>query len=219
MRLISVASPGNGSGTTRVLESIGRAWPGRFAAVKFTTVIRDGQFCPKDQQRRCACSRLHDELTVITDAATIEQPDTDTGRISAAGVSPVVWCLARPGFHGKAWEHVRELLPADGEVLTEGNTALLSVPSDVLLFVVNPCMPQRFWKPNWRELCERSQAVIVNESPEAIGKRPVAPPEERAASLGEVQEAAPETPRVVARMDAPFREWAGPYLEELVGGG
>ena len=218
MRLISVASPGNGSGKTRLIESIGRTWPGRFAAVKFTTVFRDGKFCPKDQQRQCACSRLHDEYNVITDAATIAQENTDTGRITAAGIAPVIWALARPGAHASAWAHVRELLPQDAEVLTEGNTALLSVASDVLLFVVNPCVPVKFWKSNWRELCARAQAVIVNEAPEAVGKRPVAPVETRPAILAEAQAAAPETPRIVARLDAPLRDWAGPFLEALIEG-
>jgi hypothetical protein len=217
VRIVSVASHGNGAGKTRLITSLLEAHPGRFAAVKFTTIFRDGQFCPKDEQARCACSKLHGEYHVITDEATLSQDDTDTGRIWAAGARPVLWALAREGGHGKAWEHAREFLRPEAEVLTEGNTALLTIPSDVLLFVVNPCAQRRFWKSNWRPLAERAHAIVVNEAPMALGRRKPASLEEAAASLAEVQEAAPQVPRIVARLDAPFRDWAGPYLEQLVG--
>jgi hypothetical protein len=217
MKLISVASHGNGAGKTRLLTSILEAWPGRFAALKFTTIFRDGQFCPKDTQRKCACSKLHGDFEVLTDDETIAQPGTDTGRMWEAGARPVAWCLAREGGHAAAWEHARELLPPDAEVLTEGNTALLTVPSDVLLFIVNPAAQRRFWKSNWKELAERAQVIIVNEAPEALGRRKPADDAERRTSLAEVHEAAPDAPRVVARLDAPFHEWAGPYLESLLG--
>ena len=217
MRLLGVVSHGNGAGKTRFITSLLEAHPGRFAAVKFTTVFRDGQFCPKDAQKRCACAKLHDRFNVITDAKTIEQADTDTGRIAAAGARQVIWCLAREGAHLEGWQHVQELIPQDAELVTEGNSAMLVVPSDVLVFLVNPCMPRKFWKSNWRPLAERSHVVVVNEAPEAIGKRPVADEAERRAAIAEVQEATPGTPRIVARLDAPWHEWAGPLLEELVG--
>jgi hypothetical protein len=217
MRILSIASHGNGAGKTLLIESILRAHPGRFAAVKFTTIFRDGQFCPKDAQKRCACSKLHGEYQVIDDEPTLSEDGTDTGRLWAAGARPLLWCLARDGAHAAAWEHARELLPAQAELLTEGNTALLTIPADVRLFVVNPCAPRRFWKSNWKALAERSHALVVNEAPEALGKRPCAPPEERAAAVAEVAAAAPDAPRIVARLDAPFRDWAGPLLESLVG--
>jgi hypothetical protein len=103
-------------------------------------------------------------------------------------------------------------------VLTEGNTAMTSIASEALVFIVNPAMPRKFWKANWRELAERSQALVVNEAHEALGRKPPAPTEERAAALAEVQAIAPSTPRIVARLQEPFREWAGPYLESLVDG-
>lgn len=218
MRLIGVVSHGNGAGKTRLITSLLEAHPGRFAVVKFTTVYRDGQFCPKDAQKRCACSRLHDRFNVITDPATLAQDDTDTGRITAAGARRVLWCLSRDGAHGQAWPHVQELLGPDSpEIVTEGNSALLEIPSDALLFVVNPCMPRKFWKPNWRPLAERASVLIVNEAPEAIGRREPADVAERRAALAEVHEACPEAPRVVARLDAPWSEWAGPLLERLIG--
>jgi len=208
MRIVSVASHGNGAGKTRFLESLLAAHPGRFHAVKFTTIFATGQFCPKDAQKRCACTRLHDRFEVIADPATIEQPGTDTGRLARSGAVRVLWCLAREGAHAEGWEHVKELLPQDAEVVTEGNTALLSVRSDVLLFLVNPSMPRRFWKSNWRPLAERADVVVVNDAPEAIGRRKPAPSEDRAAALREVLDAAPRALRVDARLTEPWSAWA-----------
>ena len=222
MKLIGVVSHGNGAGKTRLITNLLEAHPGRFSVVKFTTVYRDGEFCPKDAQKRCACSKLHDRFNVISDAATLTQDNTDTGRISAAGARRVLWCLSREGAHAEAWPHVQELLQRDEggeamtEVITEGNSALLEIPSDALIFLVNPCMPRKFWKSNWKELAERAAAIVVNEAPEAIGKRTPAEAEERKASLAEVHAAAPEVPRIVARLDAPWADWAGPMLESLV---
>jgi hypothetical protein len=217
VRIVSVASHGNGAGKTRLLTSILDAHPGRFAAVKFTTIFSDGQFCPKDAQRNCACSRLHDEFNVVADAETLAQEGTDTGRLWAAGAKPVLWCLAREGAHAAGWEHARSLLPAGAEVLTEGNTALAHVPSDVLVFVVNPAAPRQAWKKGWQELARRANAVVINECAEAVGRRRPAPAEERLASLREVEEAADGVPRIVARLESPWGDWAGPYLEHLIG--
>jgi hypothetical protein len=130
----------------------------------------------------------------------------------------VLWCLAREGHHAACWDHALELLGDEPELLTEGNTALLDVPADALLLVVNPCVPRSLWKPSWRPLAARAAAVIVNEAPEALGGRPSADPGERAAALAEVHEAAPATPRIVARLGAPLADWAGPYLEGLLAG-
>lgn len=233
MRLIGIVGHGNGAGKTLFLERLIAAFPGRFAALKFTTVFKDGN-CPKDAQRRCACTRLHESFTILTniggvslddsadsgpsDAETIGMPNTDTGRLVAAGADPVLWCLAKPGEHELAWEHLRELLPPGKDIVTEGNSALLVVPSDVLIFLVNPAMPRKFWKSNWLELAVRAHVVVVNDAPEAIGRRRPASAAEKREAMAEVHEAAPETPRVVARLEAPWEEWAGDLLSELVAG-
>jgi hypothetical protein len=218
VRIVGVVSHGNGTGKTRLITSAARRWPGRFAAVKFTTIFSDGKFCPKDVARTCACTRLHDDYQVIRDQATLDVPDRDTGRLIAAGLDPVLWCLARPDTHASAWPHVREMLPPDAELLTEGNTAMQVVPADALLFVVNPCVPRAAWKADWKELAQRAAVVIVNEAPEALGRRRGASAEQREAALAEVEEATPETPRVVARLDEPLAEWAGPLVESILDG-
>jgi len=218
MRLVGVVSHGNGTGKTRLITSVAEHWPGRFAAVKFTTVVKDGKFCPKDVAKTCACTKLHDDFSIVDDLETLDMPNTDTGRMLSTGLDPVRWCLARPDTHGAAWEHLRELLPADAELLTEGNTAMHVVPSERLVFVVNPCVPRQAWKPDWKELAQRSAVVIVNEAPEALGRRRPASEEEREATLAELQEATPGLPRVIARFEAPFADWAGPLVESIFDG-
>lgn len=218
MRLVGVVSHGNGTGKTRLLTSAAETWPGRFAAVKFTTIFSDGKFCPRDVAKTCACTKLHEDYQVIDDAETLDVPDTDTGRMIAAGFDPVRWCLARPDTHAAAWEHLRAMIPEDAELLTEGNTAMHVVPADRLLFVVNPRVPRAAWKDDWKTLAERSSVVIVNDSVEAVGRRRPASDEEAEASLAEVQEATPGLPRVVARYDAPLRDWAGPLVLSLFDG-
>jgi len=218
MRLTGIVSHGNGTGKTRLMTSVAEHWPGRFAAVKFTTVVKDGKFCPRDVAKTCACTQLHDDYSVIDDLPTLDVENTDTGRMLKAGLSPVRWCLARPATHAAAWAHLRELIPDDAELLTEGNTAMHVVPSDRLVFVVNPCVPRAAWKDDWKELAQRSSVIIVNEAPEAIGRRRPASEEQRQASLAEVQEATSGLPRVVARLEAPFADWAGPLVESLFDG-
>ena len=218
MRLVGVVSHGNGTGKTRLLTSVAEHWPGRFSAVKFTTIFSDGKFCPRDVAKTCACTKLHEDYQVIDDLESLDQPNTDTGRMIAAGLAPVRWCLARPDTHGAAWKHLSTMIPEDAELLTEGNTAMHSVPSDRLVFVVNPRVPRAAWKDDWKALAERSSVVIVNDSVEAVGRRRPAGDEEAGRSLAEVQEATPGLPRVVARYDAAFADWAGPLVESIFDG-
>jgi hypothetical protein len=218
MRLVGIVSHGNGTGKTSLMTSVARHWPDRFAAVKFTTVVQDGKFCPRDVAKSCACTQLHDDYSVIDDLATLDVENTDTGRMLAAGLAPVRWCLAKPDTHAAAWEHLRELIPESTELLTEGNTAMHVVPSDRLVFVVNPRVPRAAWKPDWAELAQRSSVVIINEAPEALGRRRPASDEDCEAALAEVHEATPGLPRVVARFDAPFADWAGPLVESIFDG-
>ena len=102
--------------------------------------------------------------------------------------------------------------------MTEGNTALEHVKADAIVFLANPSMPRKFWKPNWLTLAQRADAIVINDAPSALGRRAPASDEERRASLREVEEANPEAPRIVARMDEPWDAWAGDLLEEIVAG-
>ncbi len=162
MRIVSIAAPGNGSGKTHVLTACLRAHPGRFAAVKFTTVFRDGANCPRTATA-CACRSLHGRFTVVTDASVLGMPDTDTGRLTGAGARRVLWCLARPDAHAEAWGHIRQdLIPGEELVLTEGNTAIPVLKPDLLIFVASPAVDRGRWKPDAEKLIRDADHVIVN---------------------------------------------------------
>src|SRR5262245_39184458 len=162
MRVISIAASGNGSGKTLTLAAILRANPGRLDAVKFTTVFKDGVHCPRTE-RACACRSLHGRFTVVTDPAVLEMEETDTGRLTQAGARSVLWCLAQPGAHREAWEHLRrELLGASGAAITEGNSAVPVLNPDLLVTVLSPRLDRRHWKPDTWDLVRRSGLVVIN---------------------------------------------------------
>lgn len=162
MRIVSVAATGNGSGKTLLLEKILDAFPRRLVAVKFTTVYRDGVNCPRTE-KTCACRSLHGRYTVVTDPRVLETPSTDTGRLAAAGAHSVLWCLAQPGAHAEAWEHLRrDLLPAGSSVVTEGNSVVPVLQPALLLVVMSPALPRERWKPDAWMLAERADHVVVN---------------------------------------------------------
>ena len=162
MRVISIAASGNGSGKTLTLAAILKAHPGRLDAVKFTTVFKDGVHCPRTE-RACACRSLHGRYTVVTDPAVLAMEETDTGRLSRAGARSVLWCLAQPGAHREAWDHLRrELLDPGGDAITEGNSAVPILAPDLLVTVLSPRLDRGRWKPDAWELVRRSDLVIIN---------------------------------------------------------
>ena len=162
MRIVSVGAPGNSSGKTRTLSAILEAFPGRFSVVKFTTVYKDGVNCPRTE-KACACRSLHGRYTVVTDPAVIAMEDTDTGRLTRAGGSPVYWCLALVGAHEEAWGHIRrDLLAPGASVLTEGNTIIPILEPDLLVMVASPRLPKERWKHDAEDLIRRADVAVVN---------------------------------------------------------
>ena len=162
MRVISIAASGNGSGKTLTLAAILKAHPGRLDAVKFTTVFKDGVHCPRTE-KACACRSLHGRFTVVTDPAVLATEETDTGRLTLAGARSVLWCLAQPGAHSEAWDHLRRhLLDPGGDAITEGNSAVRILAPDLLVTVLSPSLDRERWKPDAWELARRSDLVIIN---------------------------------------------------------
>jgi len=160
--IVSVAAPGNGSGKTTALASILSAFPGRFTAVKFTTVFRDGVNCPRTE-KACACRELHGAYTVVTDPAILAMAESDTGRLTRSGARAVLWCLARPGAHAEAWAHLRQgLLPEGAVLLTEGNSIVPWIDPDLLIMVMSPLLPKGRWKQDAWDLARRADVVVVN---------------------------------------------------------
>lgn len=204
MILVSLAAPGNGSGKTLAGRAILSAFPGRLRAVKFTTVYRDGANCPRGAGP-CACRELKGPFTVVRDEATLLAPDTDTARLAQAGATSVLWCLARPGAHAAAWDHLRaaDLSGADA-VLTEGNTILSVLWPDRLLMVMSPAVPEARWKEGTWDLVQRARHVIVNTheaGPDAVGDLSRRVAGERAGRLP-----------IVADLSRPLTDWDGGAL-------
>ncbi len=162
MRIISVAAPGNGSGKTSVVRGVLAGFPGRLHAIKFTTVYRDGANCPRTESA-CACRELKGPFTVVDAPRLLEAPDTDTARMALAGAASVLWCLARPGAHADAWEHLKTGRLGDGDALvTEGNMILSVLQPDFLLMVMSPAVPRARWKADTWELVRRASRVVIN---------------------------------------------------------
>lgn len=163
MRTLSIAGPANGAGKTSLAAALCRAFPGRLDVVKFTTVYRDGSFCPRDDDDRCACRDLDGPFLVCEDRDVVEREGTDTGRIARAGARRTHWAVSRPDGYRLLWPHLRELhLEPDARVVTEGNTAAAFIGPDLLVFLLNPYVPREKWKDNaWRVLAG-ADVVFIN---------------------------------------------------------
>lgn len=162
MLQVSVAAPCNGSGKTSLLLAILQAFPGAFSTAKFTTIYREEQFCPVGDSG-CPCHRLEGSFLLCEDAAVLAQPGTDTGKLVEAGARQSYWGVARPdGYPALVGLLRRDRFRESTLLLTEGNTVLEHLAPDVLLFVVNPCLPRSWWKGDSERLLEAADLVVVN---------------------------------------------------------
>lgn len=167
MKMISVAAPCNGSGKTSLLISIARTFPQVFSAAKFTTIYREEQFCPVGDHD-CACHHLQGEYLICTDPRVLAQPNTDTGKISRAGVRQMYWCVAKPeGYPEMVREFSKRYLNDNPLLLVEGNTVIQFLRPQLRLFMVNPCLPFSWWKQDTNDLLEASDFIVVNTYPES----------------------------------------------------
>jgi hypothetical protein len=159
---ISVTAPCNGSGKTSLILAILRSYPQTFAVTKFTTIYREEQFCPaKDHD--CACHRLQGDYAICSDQVVLSQPDTDTGKIWRAGALQTLWCVARPeGYPQMVQEYLERHLKPDVPLLMEGNTITQHLKPQLRLFVVNPRLPQSWWKDDSEEQLRAADFVVLN---------------------------------------------------------
>jgi len=209
-RILSIASPGNGSGKTRLAMTLLAAHPGAFTAVKFTTVYRDGQNCPRTETA-CACRSLHGMYTVISDPAIIDQEGTDTGRLARAGAARTLWGLSIPSAHPRLWSHlISEVLSPGERLITEGNRIVPVISPDRLVMVMGPEVPAGRWKDDTWDLVGRADAVVVNERvrtgsvPEAQG--------ESIESLRREIARRTKAPVIVQDVTVPLPGWHDPTL-------
>ncbi|HEV8131717.1 MAG TPA: hypothetical protein VGQ81_10720 [Acidobacteriota bacterium] len=169
MRIISVASPCNGSGKTSLLCSILQSFPERLVALKCSTIYPDEVFCPATDTD-CACRNLDGDFVVIDDPKTIRCPKTDTAKLDASGALRTLWCLARPPHHDRLWALLRSsFLDSRTPVVCEGNSVVPYMKPDLKIFVVAPDRPRSIWKENAGEWIATADIVIVN-SPDPAGK-------------------------------------------------
>ncbi|MBI3448364.1 MAG: hypothetical protein HY049_05540 [Acidobacteria bacterium] len=160
--ILSIGAPANGSGKTLLAAGILAAHPGAFSAVKFTTVYRDGRNCPRTEVE-CACRKLHGRYTILSERGVIEREGTDTGRLTRAGASRVLWALAVPGAHAEMWRHLDAEVLAGGErLVTEGNRIIPVVDPALVVMVIPPGLPEETWKSDTWDLVARAGVVVVN---------------------------------------------------------
>ncbi len=128
-------------------------------AVKFTTTDDVFKRCPRGKP--CVVCDIAVPYRLVEDPRTLREPGTDTDRLAGAGASRVVWCIARRGSVGRAWEAVSSRL-GDAPVVIEGSTIVGVAKPDLHLFVAHPFLSPRRWKPESARLIAAADAVIVN---------------------------------------------------------
>jgi len=208
MKIVSVAAPGNGSGKTLTVAAILGAFPRQLSAVKFTTVFRDGVNCPRTE-RSCACRSLHGRFNIVTDPDVLMTEETDTGRLGRAGARSVLWCLALPGAHQDAWNHLcREFLAREEAIITEGNTVIPVLSPDLLVMVISPRVPRERWKPDSWGLIRRADLVVLNNH-----EASAAPIDDMAAEIAAVRGGARPLIEDVSR---PLANWSDRALRRAV---
>lgn len=162
MKVISVAAPCNGSGKTSLILRIARTFPGVFSAAKFTTIYREEQFCPVGDHD-CACHHLQGQYLICTDPQVLAQPNTDTGKISRAGVRHMYWCISKPeGYLEMLSEFSKRYLSGETPLLIEGNTVTQFLIPQLRLFLVNPWLPVSCWKEHSDEFLAKSDLIVLN---------------------------------------------------------
>lgn len=215
MRVLSIAAPGNTSGKTSLACTLCRAFPGKLDVVKFTTVYQDGQFCPQDDEKHCACRELAGPYSVCEDRAVVEDPKTDTGRIAEAGARKAHWAIGRPESYKLLWPHLQEHhLPEDGRVVTEGNTAAAFIGADLLVFLYNPYVPRENWKDNAWRILAGADVVITNPWHPERGYDPEGAPKGLLDKVGRVH---PLALRITGNASEAASSWEGgeEFLEKV----
>ena len=167
MRVLSIVSPGNDSGKTSLVAALCAAFPGRFTAVKGTTIHPEEEGrCPRSEEVECACRSLEGDFAILTDPVIVAQPGTDTGRIAAAGARRVLWAIGRPETYAALAAALRREFVRDDEiVVTEGNTLAARLSPEIRLFVANPHVPWDSFKSATESLCEEADLLVLNPFP------------------------------------------------------
>jgi len=201
--LISIAGATSRAGKTALAEAVlGAAGPGRARAVKFTTTEDVFERCPRGTP--CIVCDIDVPFRLVTDAATLDEPGTDTARLRLAGAADVTWAIAKRAAVGAAWRAVLARLataPRADAVVMEGSTIVDEARPDLLLFVVHPFLSPERWKPGAAPLMARADVLVVNRPARELR----APAED---VMSAVRAARGERPIEVADVTSPLEAWA-----------
>jgi hypothetical protein len=167
---IVVAGSSSRAGKTALAETILRGLGSRNAAVKFTTTDDIFEKCPRGTA--CIVCDIDVPFKVVRDDLTLNEKDTDTARLKAATLGPVMWTIARKSVVEQAWQATVRLLAqakADSKtsgdqsgLVIEGSTIAGLCAPDFTFFVVHPFLSPARWKAGTRELLARADCVVIN---------------------------------------------------------
>lgn len=179
MAVVVVAGVTSGAGKTSLAEAVIRTLSASFqtAAAKIT-VTHGERGCPHGGRGCDVCGTLGGEFQVITRASIIQQPGTDTARLSEAGACKVLWAITREQFIQDAWQEMRALMSGAACAVIESNTLALTIRPSLTLMVVDPTVSRRLWKPSAERLIATSDFLIFNDR---------GPEEKRLALLEEIK--------------------------------
>lgn len=163
MKTVIVSGASSAAAKTALAEALlaelrPRAWGG----VKITVTHDVAQGCPRGGQGCGVCASIGGGYRLVTDADTLAQSDTDTGRLLAAGAYPVLWLITTPPFVRLGWTDVHSRLGALDGVVVESNSLALCIKPDLIFFTINPRVPRSRWKASAPILIEQSDVVIIS---------------------------------------------------------
>jgi hypothetical protein len=161
---VIVAGVSSGAGKTSVAEAVTGvlARERRTAAAKIT-VTHGERGCPHGGKGCNVCSSLGGDFQLITRDSIIQQPGTDTARLSAAGATPVVWAITRDITIKEAWHAMSGLLSSADCAVIESNTLTEHIRPALTLMIADPIVSRRLWKPSAERLLATADFLIFND--------------------------------------------------------
>lgn len=171
-KTICIAASGSKVGKTTMIVDLIPRLPG-WAVCKLTTCLQHaGGKCPRGKDHSCGiCHSYEGTFTLEEREGIIREPDTDTGRYSAAGAAKVMWVLCRPEYLESAVSGALEKLSGYPGILFEGNHVLEVFQPDASVLIRG----ERGMKASARAIIDRVERVIapgdVPETIEALANR------------------------------------------------
>jgi hypothetical protein len=162
--VIVVAGVTSGSGKTSMAEAVINILSEHYAtAAAKITVTHGERGCPHGGKGCDVCGSLGGEFQVITRDSIIQQPGTDTARLSEAGAVKVLWTITREEFIGGAWREMEALASGAECMVVESNTLALTIRPALTLMVADPTVSRRLWKPSAERLIATADILVFND--------------------------------------------------------